>query len=660
MRGPGCRHPPSSSSSSMPTSLVRETEVDVLVVGAGPAGIMCANALAKAGVNVRIIDQRPSKVAAGQADGIQPRTIEVFQSYGLAERLLREGNQMHIAAFYNPSQHGGIELTDRVPDVTAPTARYPFEVTLHQGAIESIFLDSMREMGVEVSRPVVPTHLDIDTTKLDDPNAYAARVSGVKTSRTFGKRDNHGGCAREICRRDRRYTANRCYSISTLKIQYQGAHSWVRKTLNIAMEGSQTDYVWGVVDMVPRTDFPDVRHKTAVHSENGSCMIIPREGDMIRLYIQLEGKDAVDATSGRIDKKRTGPHQLLEVARKSLYPYVFETPEAFHWWTIYIIGQRVASRFSVDERVFIAGDACHTFAFLLLPNSFYQHSLSQSFPQSRSRNERQHERCSQSRQAFLPMLSRQLTFCTAAWKLVYVLRGWAGLSLLKTYEFERRKYAQDLIDFDVKFSGLFSGKPRTTMNENGVSHEDFLKAFQTFGGFTSGIGIRYGESPIVRYGNQSCAHSIVVGQRMPPQLFIRAADGRPVELQDLLPSNTLFKLLVFTGDTVTAALGHLAANLQEIVDKFATNVELISILSPAKQPDFCFMDLPGALRPHWTKVLSDEKDLRGTEGGNAYAAYGIDPHAGALVCVRPDGYVGIVVPLEEASNIASYFTSFMV
>lgn len=72
--------------------------VDVLIVGAGPAGLMCANALARAGVNVRVIDRRcaplyhldihrsrppccrPVKVAAGQADGIQPRTIEVLQA----------------------------------------------------------------------------------------------------------------------------------------------------------------------------------------------------------------------------------------------------------------------------------------------------------------------------------------------------------------------------------------------------------------------------------------------------------------------------------------------------------------------------------------------------------------------------------------------------
>jgi len=80
------------------------------------------------------------------------------------------------------------------------------------------------------------------------------------------------------------------------------------------MEGEQTDYVWGVVDMVPDTDFPDVRNKTALHSSNGSCMIIPREDDKIRLYIQIEGKAAIDAKSGRIDKGKLGPNELLDVS----------------------------------------------------------------------------------------------------------------------------------------------------------------------------------------------------------------------------------------------------------------------------------------------------------------------------------------------------------
>jgi phenol 2-monooxygenase (NADPH) len=79
------------------------------------------------------------------------------------------------------------------------------------------------------------------------------------------------------------------------------------------MEGEQTDYVWGVVDMVPDTDFPDIRNRCVIHSNHGSCMVIPREGDIVRLYIQLEGKDMVDAAGRRIDKNMMEPLTLLEV-----------------------------------------------------------------------------------------------------------------------------------------------------------------------------------------------------------------------------------------------------------------------------------------------------------------------------------------------------------
>ena len=92
-----------------------------------------------------------------------------------------------------------------------------------------------------------------------------------------------------------------------------GAHSWVRKTFNIAMEGEQTDYVWGVIDFTPDTDFPDIRSRCVIHSNNGTCMIIPREGDGVRLYIQLDSKNAVNNSSMRVDKRQISPHQLLDV-----------------------------------------------------------------------------------------------------------------------------------------------------------------------------------------------------------------------------------------------------------------------------------------------------------------------------------------------------------
>jgi phenol 2-monooxygenase len=97
-------------------------------------------------------------------------------------------------------------------------------------------------------------------------------------------------------------------------IFHQGAHSWVRKSLDIQMEGEQADFVWGVVDMKVETDFPHARTKAAVHSNNGSCIFIPREDDILRLYVQLGSKDAINDTTGRVDKNKLGPDNILEVS----------------------------------------------------------------------------------------------------------------------------------------------------------------------------------------------------------------------------------------------------------------------------------------------------------------------------------------------------------
>ncbi|PPQ75444.1 hypothetical protein CVT26_016218 [Gymnopilus dilepis] len=598
----------------MTTLAAKVTDVDVLIIGAGPAGLMACNALAKNGIDVRIIDQRPEMVAAGQADGIQPRTIEVFQSYGLGERLLKVGNQMHMAAFYNPSPSGGIELTDRVPDVTASTARYPFEVTLHQGAIERIFLDSMNKFGVKIDRPVVPTsiQLSVDESSLNDPNAHPVQVV-LNHIMADGKSET------EIVR-------------AKFVIGADGAHSWVRKAFNIEMEGEQTDYIWGVVDLTPDTDFPDVRNKSAVHSNSGSCMIIPREGDKIRLYIQLDGKSSYVTNNGRIDKARLQPHNIFEHARKAFHPYYFKNPEKFDWWTIYIIGQRVASTFSVKDRVFIVGDACHT------------HSPKAGQGMNASMND-----------------SHNLS-----WKLTHVIRGWAKMSLLKTYEFERRKYAQDLIDFDKKFAKLFSGKPRTEEYQDGVSHEEFLQAFQTFGGFTSGIGICYADSSITNLKFQSIAKNLLIGQRLVPQVFLRAADGRPVEIQDLIPSDSRFKVLVFTGNSSDAG------QLQKVKDVSQELEDALSRLSAGRTSSFFdtipissakktvvrYNDLPKFLWSHWSKVLIDDKDVKGSQGGDGYDNYGIGAN-GAMVVVRPDGYVGMVAPLDGVVELDRYFRGFL-
>ncbi|KAN0109116.1 FAD binding domain containing protein [Russula decolorans] len=586
------------------------SQVDVLILGAGPAGVMCANALVRAGVNVRIIDKRPLKVAAGQADGIQPRTIEVLQSYGLADRLLSQAAIMVMAAFYEPGPNG-IECIGRVPDVTASTARYPYEATLHQGEIESLFLDSMRKEGLEVERPIVPVSLQIseDPKEIADPHAYPVKV-------VLRHLDKESGDDAEIVR-------------VKFVVGADGAHSWVRKTLGISMDGEQTDFLWGVVDMVPseKTDFPDTRNKSAIHSANGSCMVIPREGDKIRVYIQLSDTDAVDPETGRVNLGRYGPERLLEVAKKAFRPYTIDTvPDKIEWWTIYQIGQRVASSFTAKERVFIAGDACHT------------HSPKAGQGMNASMNDTHN----------------------LAWKLAHVLRGWADISLLKTYEFERRKYAQDLIAFDKTFSALFSENLRVDSEGHGPTHEEFIGAFQSYGNFSSGVGVHYAPSRLTNTTHQSAASNLIIGQRLLPHILVRAADAREVNIQDLAPSNVRFKLFVFPGDhththSVAAYLNRPECFLNK---RHRDAFEIITVLQGSKNTTN-YLELPSVLRPHWSKVLLDDTDITGTRGGKIHERYGINRSAGALIIVRPDGYVSTIAPLDELAALDAYFAGFM-
>lgn len=75
------------------------------------------------------------------------------------------------------------------------------------------------------------------------------------------------------------------------------------------------------------------------------------------------------------------------------------------------------------------------------------------------------------------------------WKLAHVLKGYSEGSLLKTYQSERRRIARDLIEFDHRFSRLFSGRPaKDVMDEEGVSMEEFKNAFEKGNEFASGIG----------------------------------------------------------------------------------------------------------------------------------------------------------------------------
>ena len=140
------------------------------------------------------------------------------------------------------------------------------------------------------------------------------------------------------------------------------------------------------------------------------------------------------------------------------------------------------------------------------------------------------------------------------------------------------------------------------------------RALKKAGGFMSGIGVRYADSAIVDSKHQSHAQHLVVGERVPPQMVVCAADGGPYELQDLLPSDTRFKVLVFAGDTMCAEqqsrVNVLADELLGeggILSRYAPrdlglpSVFDVLTLSTASLKTMRAGDLPKSLRSHWSK-----------------------------------------------------------
>lgn len=100
---------------------------------------------------------------------------------------------------------------------------------------------------------------------------------------------------------------------------------------------------------------------------------------------------------------------------------------------------------------------------------------------------------------------------------------------------------------------------------------------------------------------------------MPPQILIRAADARPVELQDLLPADSRFKVLIFTGDITIMAqrmkIETLAEKMSEpesFLNKYTTAEEWnrafdILAISLGEKEQINYTDVPKLFRSHWSK-----------------------------------------------------------
>lgn len=571
----------------------RPDEVDVLVVGSGPAGLTLAAQLARfPDVTTRIIEQKPGPLQIGQADGVACRSMEMFEAFGFAHRVADEAYWVNEVTFWRPDDAGAIHRADRIQDVEDDLSEMP-HVILNQARVHDFLLEAMRSS---------PTRLEVE---------YQSQLTGLRV--------DHDGDYPVLATINDTETIRARYAVGC-----DGARSTVRRMLGKELTGEAARQLWGVMDVLGVTDFPDIRLKCAIQSASeGSVLIIPREGGhMVRLYIELDELRGDERAADRAVSQQ----MLIDKARAIMAPYELQVAEV-PWWSAYEIGQRVTDSFDDvpdDERgvrsprVFIAGDACHTHS----PKAGQGMNVSMA-------------------DAF-----------NLGWKLAAVVRGQSPASLLDTYTAERHAKAVELIEFDKDMARLFSERPVTEADAS-----RFQEYFQKHGRYTAGVETRYDPSMITGSDEyQTRARGLVVGMRFHSAPVIRLADAKPMQLGHVLKADGRWTVVIFAPEHDDGRAGGPVA--ESCVAMTRWPLFDVRAVFPQSHRDLAVDTLPDALFPRVGRLgLIDYErvfcpDL--TRGRDIFDARGIDRERGALVVVRPDQFVAAILPVEAHAELADF------
>jgi len=602
-------------------------EMDVLIVGAGPAGMIAAAQLAQfGGISTRLIDRRPGRLAVGQADGIQARSVETFQAFGFADRITEEAYRITEMCFWKPDPENpeNIVRAARTPDDPHGMSEFP-HLIVNQARVLDYFAEYARN---------APGRLEPDwgwefvALRVDEDGEHPVEV-------TLRRAEGAGSSAGVAEGEERTVRAK--YVVGA-----DGARSRVRESIGRKLVGDQAFHAWGVMDVLAETDFPDIRTKCAIQShDGGSILHIPREGNhLFRMYVDLGEVPHDD--NGRV--RQTSQEEVEARANRILHPYTL-TVKNVAWRSVYEVGHRVTDKFDdvpVGEdgartpRVFIAGDACHT------------HSA----------------------KAGQGMNVSMQDGWNIAWKLAHVLEGRAPESLLDTYSAERQQVAVNLIEFDKKWSTLMAAKPEE-MEDPSALEDFYMKTIE----FPAGFMTQYEPSMIIDgAARQELATGFPVGKRFKSNPVVRVCDANPKHLGHHHRADGRWRIYVFA-DAAAAGEPSKTTELAEWLAS-APDSPVVAYTPEGADVDAWFdvkviyqqdhprveMDrVPAIFLPKVGpfQVVDYEKVYAADPADDIFEARGIS-RDGAIVVVRPDHYVADVLPLDATDALAAFFAGVFV
>lgn len=597
-------------------------KVDVLIAGCGPAGLCLAAQLSQfPQIETMIVERKPGPLEKGQADGINTRTMEMFQAFGFGEKVKRESYWVNQTAFWSPDPANPkhIRRIGRVQDVPDDSSEMPHTL-INQARVHELFLEVMQnspsKLEPDYSWSVVD--LTIDDTTDDHPVTVVLENTGINAGETKTVRANYVvGC--------------------------DGARSNVRKAIGGTLHGDAAHQAWGVMDILANTDFPDIRQKCLVTSSaEGNILILPREGGyLFRMYVELDKLNADE----RVSSKNFTADHMIAAANRIMAPYSIDVKQVV-WWSIYEIGHRLTDRFDdvpegVDRnpRVFTAGDACHT------------HSPKAGQGMN---------------------VSMQDTF-NLGWKLAHVLTGRADAKLLRSYSAERWFEAKRLIDTDHQWARIMSA-PAGQSELDGDGMPRFQKQFIENLEFTGGLAVAYDPSDLVSdTAHQNLATGLGVGRRFHSAPVVRLSDAMQLHLGHVAEADGRWRVYAFAGrdDTTLRALAHwLETDPQSPVVKYTRTGENIDAIIDVRAIfQGTFEQLDYATMPRFFKPTKGKFALQDYEKifcvdhkghGDIYDMRGIDRDRGCMVIVRPDQYTAHILPLTATDDLATFFDRILV